>query len=103
MIKIKRDDMVEVIAGKDKGKKGKVLRVFPKEDKAIVENINIIKKAQRRTQQDQKGGIIEVETPIRLSNLMIVCKQCGKRVRTKISVLKDKTKIRECKKCGAAN
>ena len=103
MIKIKKNDIVEIIAGKDKGKKGKVLRVFPEAQKAIVENINIIKKARRKTQEDQKGGIIEIETPLNLSNLMLVCKQCSKRIRTKISVLKDGAKIRECKKCGAAN
>lgn len=95
--------MVEVIAGKDKGKKGKVLYVFPKLGRAIVENINMMKKAQRKTQDNQKGGIIEVEAMISLSNLMLVCKQCNKRVRTKISVLKDGTKNRECKQCGATN
>jgi len=103
MIKIKKNDIVEVIAGKDDGKKGKVLRVFPKDQKAIVENINIIKKARKRTQEDQKGGIVEIEKPINLSNLMLMCKQCNKRIRTKISVLKDGSKIRECKKCGAVN
>jgi len=95
--------MVEVIAGKDKGKKGKVLYVFPKIGRALVENINMIKKAQRKTQDNQKGGIIEVEAMIALSNLMLVCKQCNKRVRTKVSVLKDGTKNRECKQCGATN
>ena len=103
MIKIKKNHTVEVVAGKDKGKKGKVLRVFPEAQKAVVENINIIKKARRKTQEDQKGGIVEIETSLNLSNLMLVCKQCSKRIRTKISVLKDGTKIRECKKCGAAN
>ena len=103
MIKIKKNATVEVVAGKDKGKKGKVLRVFPEAQKAVVENINIIKKARRKTQEDQKGGIVEIETSLHLSNLMLVCKQCSKRIRTKISVLKDGTKIRECKKCGAAN
>ena len=103
MIKIKKNDTVEVVAGKDKGKKGKVLRVFPEAQKAVVENINIIKKARRKTQEDQKGGIVEIETSLNLSNLMLVCKQCSKRIRTKISVLKGGTKIRECKKCGAAN
>jgi large subunit ribosomal protein L24 len=103
MIKIRKNDHVEVIAGKDKGKKGKVLHVFPKLSKAIVENINLIKKAQRKTQDNQKGGIVEVEAMISLSNLMLVCKQCNKRVRTKISILKDGTKNRECKQCGATN
>ena len=103
MLKIKRNDNVQVITGKDRGKKGKVLRVFPKEGKAIVENINLIKKAMRKTQENQQGGIIEVETPLQLSNLMLICKQCSKPSRTKADVLKDGTKIRECKKCGAVN
>ncbi len=103
MMKIRKNDMVQVITGKDKGKKGKVLHVFPDLGKAIVENINLIKKAQRKTQTDPKGGIVEVEAAISLSNLMLVCKQCNKASRTKVSVLKDGTKSRECKQCGATN
>jgi large subunit ribosomal protein L24 len=103
MLKIKRNDQVEVISGKDRGKKGKVLRVFPIQEKALVENINLMKKAVRRTREDQKGGIVEMESPIHLSNLLLVCKQCNKSTRTKSSVLKDGSKIRECKKCGAVN
>ncbi len=103
MLKIKRNDQVEVISGKDRGKKGKVLRVFPILEKALVENINLMKKAVRRTREDQKGGIVEMESPIHLSNLLLVCKQCNKSTRTKSSVLKDGSKIRECKKCGAVN
>ena len=103
MIKIRKNDTIQVIAGKDKGKKGKVLHVYPKLGRAIVENINLMKKAKRKSQNDQKGGIVEVEALIAVSNLMLICKQCGKRARTKISILKDGTKIRECKQCGAAN
>ena len=103
MLRIKKNDNVQVITGKDRGKKGKVLRVFPKVGKAIVENINLIKKTMRKPQENQQGGIVERETPIRLSNLMLVCKQCSKPSRTKANVLKDGAKIRECKKCGAAN
>ena len=103
MSKIKKNDIIQVITGKDKGKKGKVLRVFPKEGKAIVENINIIKKAVRRMREDQKAGIVEVESPIRLTNIMLVCKQCSKPTRTKVEVMKDGEKIRECKRCGAVN
>lgn len=103
MLKIKRNDQVEVISGKDRGKKGKVLRVFPIQEKALVENINLMKKAVRKTRDDQKGGIVEMESPIHLSNLLLVCKQCSKPTRTKSTVLKDGSKIRECKKCGAVN
>ena len=101
MLRIKKNDMVSVITGRDKGKKGKVLEVFPFESRAIVENINLVKKARRRTQQNQKGGIVDIEAPIHLSNLMLVCKQCNKPTRFRVSILKDGTKIRECKKCGA--
>lgn len=103
MNRIRKNDTVEVIAGKDKGKKGKVLHVYPGLGRALVENVNMMKKAKRKSQTDQKGGIVEIEALISLSNLMLVCKQCGKRARTKTSVLKDGTKMRECKQCGAAN
>lgn len=103
MMRIRKNDIVQVIAGKDKGKKGKVLHVFPRLGKALVENVNLAKKAQRKTQTDPKGGIVEVEAAIALSNLMLVCKQCSKASRVKISVLKDGTKSRECKQCGATN
>jgi large subunit ribosomal protein L24 len=102
MLRIRKNDFVAVIAGKDKGKRGKVIRIFPFDHRAIVENINIVKKARRRTQQDQKGGIIDIEAPVDMSNLMLVCKQCNRPTRFKVSILKDGAKIRECKKCGAA-
>lgn len=92
-----------VVTGKDKGKKGKILKVFPKENKAVIENINLMKKAIRRTREDQKEGIVQVEAPVHLSNVMLVCKQCNNSIRTKVTVLKDGAKIRECKKCGSVN
>jgi len=103
MMRIRKNDTVQVITGKDKGKKGKVLHVFPRLGKALVENINLAKKAQRKTQTDPKGGIVEVEAAISLSNVMLVCKQCNKASRTRVAVLKDGTKSRECKQCGATN
>ena len=101
MLRIKKNDVVMVVAGKDKGKTGRVMKVFLEEGRAIVENINLVKKAKRRTQQDQKGGLIDIEASVHVSNVMLVCKQCNKPVRFKVSVLKDGSKIRECKKCGA--
>ena len=101
MLRIRKDDYVAVIAGKDKGKKGKVLSVSPATNRAIVENINLVKKAMRRTQDNPKGGFVDKEAPIHLSNLLIYCKQCNKPVRFKVNVLKDGSKMRECKKCGA--
>lgn len=101
MLRIRKDDTVVVVAGKDKGKIGRVMRVMPVESKAIVENINLVKKAKRRTQQNQKGGIIEMEAPIHLSNLMLLDKQSNKPTRFKIEVAKDATKIRLSKESGA--
>ncbi len=102
MLRIKKNDTVSIIAGKDKGKKGKVLSVSLLEHNVLVEGLNLVKKARRRTQQDQKGGIVDIEAPIHLSNVMLICKQCNKPVRVRFSVLKDKSKIRECKSCGAS-
>ena len=102
MLRIRRNDMVHVIAGKDKGKTGKVLKVYPKANRALVENINVVKKAKRRTQQDQKGGIVSIEAPIHLSNLMLIDKQSNEPSRLGVSILKDGTRIRISKKSGAA-
>ena len=102
MLAIKKNDLVAIISGKDRGKRGKVLHIYPVERRALVENTNLVKKAKRKTQQDQKGGIISIECPIHLSNLMLVCKQCDRPVRFRTNIMKDGAKIRECKKCGAA-
>ncbi len=101
MLRIRKNDTVMVISGKDKGKSGRVMRVIPELNKAIVENINLVKKAKRRTQQDQKGGIVDMEAPIHLSNLMLVDKQSDAPARFKISIAKDGTKSRLSKKSGA--
>ncbi|MFA5060414.1 MAG: 50S ribosomal protein L24 [Candidatus Omnitrophota bacterium] len=102
MLRIRRDDMVAVISGKDKGKRGKIIQILPAQSRAIVEGANLVKKARRKTRQDQQGGIVAIEAPIHMSNIMLVCKQCDKPVRFKTATLKDGSKIRECKKCGAA-
>lgn len=103
MFKIRREDTVIVLAGKDKGKQGKVMRLFPATRKAIVQGVNYAKKHKRRTQQDQQHtGIMQMEVPIALSNLAIVCKSCNAATRVGFAVLKDKTKTRICKKCREA-
>ncbi len=102
MLSIRKNDTVEVLTGKEKGKRGKILEILTGQSRAIVENINMVKKARRRTQQNQQGGIVEIEASIHTSNLMIVCKQCNKRTKFRTAILKDGAKIRECKKCGAA-
>lgn len=98
-IKLRKNDIVKVMAGKDKGKSGKILQIFPAESKAIVEGINYVKKHRRRSQQDQTGGIIHKEAPIHLSKLAIVCSRCNRPARIGITVLTDGTKSRYCKRC----
>lgn len=99
-IKIRRNDTVKVLTGKDKGKTGKVLRVFPQERRALVEGINFIKKHTRQTKQEQKGGIIQKESPVQISNLILICKHCSKPTRVEMKVMADGiSKARVCKKC----
>lgn len=99
-MRIKKGDTVVVIAGKDKGKKGKVLSVFPKKERLIVENINMATKHVRPTRQIQQGGIVHQEAPIHISNVMLLCKKCNKPTRIGMKMLDDGTKVRVCKKCG---
>jgi large subunit ribosomal protein L24 len=97
--KLKKGDTVMALSGKDRGKTGKVLRILPFRAMAIVEGINLVKKSMRKTQQDQQGGIVERENPMRLSNLALYCKNCNKPTRVGVSKLSDGTKSRFCKKC----
>ncbi len=99
MYKIRRNDIVQIITGKDKGKKGKVLRLFSMDNRVIVEGINLVKKHKRRTQQDQQVGKVEIPSPIHLSNLMLICKNCNRPTRAGFIILADGTKSRICKKC----
>ena len=99
-LKIKRGDLVEVISGKDRGKRGKVLRVIPKERKVIVEGINMVKRHQRPIPQLREGGIIEREAPIYMSKVMVVCPNCDRRTRVGFKILENGDKVRYCKKCG---
>ena len=91
-----------MIAGKDKGKTGKVLHVMPEQERLIVEHINLAKKAQRRTQENQKGGFVDIEMPIHRSNVMLIDKKTNKPTRFGTSILKDGTKVRISKKSGDA-
>jgi len=98
--KLKKEDTVEVIAGKDKGKRGRILKILRDKDRVLVQGVNIVKKAQKKRKQQDRGGIVEVEAAIHSSNLMIVCKKCGP-VRIGYKIEGD-NKIRVCKKCGEA-
>ena len=99
-MRIRKNDQVIVIAGKDKGKKGRVMRVFHKEQTALVEKINYRKKAMRRTQQNRKGGVLEMEGKIHISKLQIVCPRTGKPSRVGYEFLADGTKQRVAKVSG---
>ncbi len=99
---IKKGDTVQVIYGKDRGKKGKVLRAMPNREGVIVEGLNRVKKHARATQRNpQSGGIIEIEAPIHVSNIMLVCPSCGQPARLSVKREEDK-KIRFCKKCSGS-
>ncbi len=100
MLRIRRDDNVIVMAGKDKGKTGKVVRVFPKDSKAIVEKVNVVKKAVKKSDIYPQGGYIEIEKPVSLANLMVVDKKSNKPTRFQAKVLKDGSKVRIAKKSG---
>lgn len=98
MLHIRRDDVVVVISGKDRGKTGKVIRVFQNDQKILVENINVVKKSQRKTQQNPNGGIIDIENPIHVSKVMLIDKKTNKPTRFSSSILKDGSKVRIGKK-----
>ena len=102
MQKIRKNDIVQAVKGKDKGKKGKVIQVITGSSRALVEGINLAKKHKRQTRQDQKGGIVSIEMPIALANIMLVCKHCDRPTRVGFSILKDGTKTRICKSCKEA-
>jgi large subunit ribosomal protein L24 len=99
---IKKEDKVKVIAGKDKGKIGKVLNVNRKKSRVLVEKINIVKRHSKPTAQNKQGGIIEKEMPIQWSNVMVMCNKCVTPARVKMQRLEDGAKIRVCVKCGEA-
>jgi large subunit ribosomal protein L24 len=99
-MKIIKNDTVLVVSGNYKGKKGKVLKVFPRRNRVIVEGVNFIKRHTRPTQKNQQGGIIEKEAPIHISNLMVVCPKCDTPTRLGRKVLDDGKRIRTCRRCG---
>ncbi|MGI5921937.1 MAG: 50S ribosomal protein L24 [Syntrophomonadaceae bacterium] len=97
---IKKGDTVVVIAGKDSGRKGKVLRVIPSENRVVVEGINRVKKHQKPSRAIPQGGILKIEAPLNASNVMLVCNKCSSPTRVGRNVLDNKDKVRVCKKCG---
>jgi len=106
--KLKKEDTVEIIAGKDRGKRGRILKILRDKDRIVVEGLNMVKKTKKKRSQQDRGGIAEIEAPIHSSNVMIVCRKCGPaRIGYKLTGNKDpktgKTeKKRVCRKCGEA-
>lgn len=98
---VKRDDTVVILSGKDKGKKGKVLQTSPKEQKLIVEGVNLVTKHVKPRRQGETGGIVKAEGAFYACKAQLVCPSCGKATRIAHKVLADGTKTRACKKCDA--
>jgi large subunit ribosomal protein L24 len=97
---VKKGDQVEVLSGKDKGARAEVIQALPAQGKVVVRGVAVVKKAQRPTQANQEGGIIEKEAAIDVSNVALVCPSCGKHTRVGHDV-QDGKKVRVCKKCGS--
>jgi large subunit ribosomal protein L24 len=98
--KIRKNDKVIVISGKEKGKIGAVLKTDPEKGRVIVEKVNMVKRHSRPTTKAPQGGIIEKEAPLSISNVMIVCNKCTESTRIGNRILEDGSKVRVCKKCG---
>jgi large subunit ribosomal protein L24 len=96
---LKINDQVEILAGKDKGRVGKIIKIFKKSDRALVEKANIVKRHTKPTAENQQGQIVEKEAPIHVSNLMLVCPKCAETVRVAKKILEDGSKVRTCKNC----
>ena len=101
-IYLKKDDKVKVVAGKDKGKIGKILKVNRKKNRVLVENVNIMKRHTKPTGKTKQGGIVEGEAEIQVSNVMVMCNKCVTPTRIKMQRLEDGKKMRTCVKCGEA-
>jgi len=99
---IRRNDTVVVISGREKGKTGKVIGIFPELQRVLVEKLNRVKRHQKPTARMKQGGIVEKEAPLHLSKLMLYCSRCGKGVRAGVRLETDGKKIRFCKKCQEA-
>ncbi|MFQ5842416.1 MAG: 50S ribosomal protein L24 [Thermodesulfobacteriota bacterium] len=97
---LKKNDLVMVIAGKERGKSGRILRVFPGKNRVLIEKVNFIKRHTRPSGQTRQGGIVEKEAPIHVSNVMVICGKCNVPIRVGRKVLEDGKKVRMCKKCG---
>ena len=99
--KIKKDDIVKVLAGKDLGKTGKILEIDREKGRVIVEGVALVKKTKKKSNQSPNGAIVDTESSVDISNVMVVCPSCKKATRIAVSIIKDDKK-RICKKCKSA-
>ena len=99
-MRVKKGDTIVVITGKDKGRKGKIRQVLPKDESVIIEGVNIIKRHMKPRGQARQAGIIESEAPVHISKVMIVCPKCNKPARLKANVSEDGKRMRVCSKCN---
>ncbi len=100
-VHVKKGDRVKIIAGREKGKEGDIIRAIPREDRVVIEKINLVKRHQKPTPEFAQGGIISKEAPIHVSNVMLVCSSCKKPTRVAHKFLDSGKKVRVCKRCGA--
>ncbi len=99
-VHVRKGDFVEVIAGDDKGARGRILSVSPAEGRAVVEGVNFVYRHLRPSRRDPQGGRVQREAPVHVSNLMVVCMKCDRPVRVKKKILEDGSRIRVCARCG---
>lgn len=98
---VKKGDTVYVLTGRDRGKRGQIISSIPRRERVVVEKLNLMKRHQKPSMEYPEGGIITVEAPMHVSNVMLVCGSCDKPTRTGKRYLDDGTKVRYCKRCGA--
>ena len=99
-MRIRNNDTVEVLSGEDRGKKGRVLALFPERSRAIVEGVNFIKRHTKPNRSNPKGGIVEKEAAVHLSNLMLVCPKCNTRTKVRVDRAQEEARARICRSCG---
>ncbi len=97
---VRKGDTVLVLTGEYAGSRGRVLRVFPKKGRALVEGVNMVKRHTRARRPGEQSGILEKEAPVHVSNLMVICPRCGQPTRVKKKILEDGSRARTCRKCG---
>lgn len=96
---VRKNDLVEVITGEEKERRGRVLEVVPEKTRAIVEGVNLVKKHQRARSQAKPSGIVTVPAPLHISNLMLICPKCNKKTKVRMEKI-EKKRVRICRKCG---